>query len=135
MNDTITITLRIPDAILSPNARVMSKKGVFAKAGKTRAYRQHARDQMTLAMLESKLGPFPWPHAYLRFNFYFATNRNRDEDNFEARMKAGRDGMADAGIVTNDRYFRMQRPTMQVDKKNPRVVVEISRKEAKGTHD
>lgn len=126
---SIKITLRLPDAILSPNARVMSKKGVFAKAGKTRAYRKHACDHMTLAMLASSLGPFPWPHAYIRFNFYFATNRNRDEDNFEARMKAARDGMADAGIVTNDRYFRMQRPTMQVDKENPRVEVTISRDE------
>lgn len=126
----IRLTLRLPDAILSPNARVMSKKGVFARAGKTKRYRNHACEQMTLAMRDSDLGPFPWPHAYIRFNFYFGTNRNRDEDNFEARMKAARDGMADAGIVTNDRYFRMQRPTMQVDKENPRVVVEISRKES-----
>jgi crossover junction endodeoxyribonuclease RusA len=95
----MTITLSLPPAALSPNARVhWGKKHRAAKA-----YRNTAR---WLAWSASQdRDDFPWPRARVTCRFYFRVNRKRDGDNLLASMKPAFDGIAAAGVVKDDSAF------------------------------
>jgi len=71
----------------------------------------------------------PWPAATLECTFYHKCVRTRDKDNANASMKHAFDGIAAAGIVTNDTHFTPLPPTLLISKDNPRVEVIITRKE------
>ena len=57
----------------------------------------------------------------VQYTFHPAIKRARDDDNFAARMKAARDGMADA-LGVNDCGFVTQ-PVVFAAKRNPACVV------------
>jgi len=122
--NTITLTLDLPPRELSPNHQPASRGGRMGKAAKTKAYRRYVA-MVALAALGRRPAPM-WPAATLSLAFYFATKRRRDKDNAAASFKAGRDGLADAGIVANDCGITDLPVVMQVDKDRPSLTATIS---------
>ena len=121
MNETITIILPIPKAILSPNARGSWQ----AKAGATKRARKLACDAVTALELDST----PWPALEASEAFFFSTNRRRDERNAVAKLKAYYDGFTDAGLMLDDDFETLShgKPTFDLDKINPRVEITLTR--------
>lgn len=114
-----TITLDLPPNTLSLNARChWSKKP-------TKRFRTAARDHARAV----KPPGLPWPKATMTVDWYFADKRGlaADDDNLVGRTKAVRDGIADAGVVSNDRDIRTEIGERAVDKANPRIVVRLTR--------
>lgn len=114
-----TLQLPIPDRRLSPNARShWWAKSVLTKAGRTAARIE------ALRVLDGRLPP-KWIKARMRVTLFHRTKRTPDPDNFIASLKAYCDGIADAGIVVNDRGLWPERPVfVQVDRL-PRIEIEI----------
>ncbi len=73
--------------------------------------------------------PQTWDRNGLRYavilRFFFATNRRRDEDNALSSMKAGFDGMSDAGLWLDDSRISPRVAEMGRDKARPRVEVTV----------
>jgi len=130
---SVTVTLPLPPRELSPNHTVGSRGGRFRKAGKTKQYRVVAAWAAVDAMVEHNFdhkredGPCLWPTATVQATFYFKDKRRRDRDNLLASMKAAFDGLADAGLVTNDAGFTYLPVRVEVDKANPRVELVITK--------
>jgi len=118
MNE-VTITLSLPDKSLSPNARVHW-------AEKARVVKHHRHAAYVTAVTALKTGP-RWPQATLHITAYFRTSRMPDADNFIASLKAYCDGIADAGIIENDRGLWPARPKFHKDSQRPRVELRIVR--------
>ena len=118
--ESITITLPLPSRKLSPNARVHWAE----KAKLTRAARKVAH----LAALEALnlRRPPGWLKARLEVKAFFKTNRSRDADNFMASLKSVCDGIADSGIIANDKGLWPERPTFEKDAENPRIELTIT---------
>lgn len=121
--ESITITLDLPPRELSPN--VKSHWAVKARA--VRAYRNAAK----FAVLEKGLpASAPWGRCRVRTAFYFAVQRGRDGDNLLASMKAAFDGIADSGLVVNDKGMIHDPPLIEVNPDiEPMVVVCVERME------
>lgn len=100
----ITLIFPIPDAKLSPNARVHWA----AKSKIVKAHRQRA-SQGTPDFLKNKK-----VLAY-QLDFIFPNNIRRDIDNFTARCKSYLDGISDA-IEQDDSTWDMKAPTRAVKK-------------------
>lgn len=124
---SVEITLSLPPKALSPNARVH-----WAEKYKiTRAYRQQAA-YLTRIVIGKVFDwkPPQWKHATAKMTFYFKDPwRRRDPDNLGASMKAGVDGIVDAGLLKDDSGLRHEPVEIDKagDKMNPRVVIEIVR--------
>ncbi len=118
--NSITITLPLPARELSPNARVHWAK----KAKITKAHRQAAGITAWVATGDSE--PPHWKKAKMQVKAYFKTRRFPDPGNFMASLKAYEDGIADAGVVENDRGLWPERPEFFTDKANPRIEITIS---------
>lgn len=116
--NTVTITLPLPPRALHPNSR----PHFMAKANAAKKYRA------TASVLASACwrGPGPkWPAAQVHIVYFFKDTRRRDRDNLLAWLKAGIDGIADSGIVGNDADFVYHPILLAVDKKRPRVEIEV----------
>ena len=114
-----TITMPLPPLILRPNGRGHH----MAKAKVTKIYRGLA---YLLAKRALGTAPAPmWDKASVHYSFHFATNRFWDPSNACAAMKAAEDGLQDAGLVRNDRNLWPDRPSMDKDAANPRVVITV----------
>lgn len=126
----LTITLPLPDASLSPNSR----KHWRVKAKATATYRLLSKLEAINAMLRCNMHhaewTFAWRLATVRCLFYHRDSRRRDSDNLLASMKAAFDGLADAGVVTNDSGFTHLPVFKAKDGKQPRVEIEITRGES-----
>jgi crossover junction endodeoxyribonuclease RusA len=118
---SITITLPLPVHKLSPNARVHWAE----KAKLVRASRKVAH----LAALEALnlRRPPGWLKAKMNVTAYFKQNRSRDADNFMASLKSACDGIADAGIIANDKGLWPERPVFAKDAANPRIEITITK--------
>ena len=117
----LTVTLRLPDLALSPNARVHWAQ----KAAATRAYRTlaHVRGLEALGNVDH----LPrWKRATARAIFYVPDRRRRDRDNLLASLKAAFDGFVDAGILEDDAGLTHLPVVIQVDQDNPRVEIRLS---------
>lgn len=86
-----------PPAILNPNAR----PNVFRKARSTKGYREtcHWLAKIAPKPVLPPDGPIP-----IELTFCPPDARARDDDNFEAAFKAGRDGVAAAWGVDDSRF-------------------------------
>lgn len=115
--ETLVVTLPLPPRILTPNGR-----GHWA--AKDRA----TGECRTLAeMAVRSIGRFPrWEGATLRPVFYWPVKRRRDDDNAAASLKAYRDGIADAGLVSDDSQIHAVRPVCERDADNPRVEIHLT---------
>lgn len=112
----MTITLPLPSAKLSPNARVSWR----ARHSLTKAHRQRAK-LATLALLPGEERP-----TFTRYlvTFYFPTARRRDDDNALASCKAYRDGIADA-LGIDDHSLTLSSHLLTLDRQNPRIVFRL----------
>ena len=63
--------------------------------------------------------------AEVDIDWYDERDYRRDQLNIPGYLKAGFDGLQDAGIVENDRHFKIGRIQILYDKVNPRVVLKI----------
>ena len=117
---SITITLPIPHPKLSPNARVHWAQ----KAKLVKSHRDNAAYR-SIAAIKGREYPF-WTKARVSVVAYFKTAAHRDADNIMASMKAYFDGIADAGIVDNDRAFSHEPLKIEKDAQNPRVEITIT---------
>jgi crossover junction endodeoxyribonuclease RusA len=115
----IRVTLPLPPRELHPNARVHWRK-------KSRATREYRRRAWAEAMRATPVREPRYARATCRVWFYLPDNRRRDSDNLLAWMKAGIDGLADAGIVENDRAFSFPAVEVALDRNNPRVILEVT---------
>jgi len=119
----ILITLPLPLAELSPNARVFWAK----KAKITKAYREY-----TWAETKKRLGrsdPPRWAEATVQATFYYPTAHKHDRDNALASLKAAFDGIADAGVVENDAGLIHLPVKMEIDRDRPRLELVIEGKD------
>lgn len=98
---SISIELPLPPRALHPNARAHHM--VRARAAKK--YRDTVGWLAIEAMQKAGLDRPAWTAATLQLEYVFATPRRRDDDNLNAWFKAGRDALADAGLVANDSAF------------------------------
>lgn len=116
--ESIKITLRLPGTVLSPNAPRGTHWAVRRDA--IRAYRGLACAEAMAIGNRNR-----WKSAEQRATFYFTANRNRDGDNFLARLKPVWDGLQDAGVLDNDSGLVHHPVKFEIDKENPRVEIEI----------
>lgn len=118
--NSITITIPLPPKEVRPNARCHWT----AKARHTAAYRRMAHWN-TLTAMGSGI-PERWLKAKVNIKAYFPTARHLDPDNLIASLKAAFDGIADAGVVTNDKGLWPERPDIYKDAKNPRIELTVT---------
>jgi crossover junction endodeoxyribonuclease RusA len=112
----LVVTLRLPPRILSPNAR----PNRYAKAEAVRQYRETAH----LLALAERPGR-PMRCARVTATFYFRDRRPRDGDNLLASLKPAFDGLADAGVVTNDSGLVHMPVEQRLDRAKPRVEIAV----------
>lgn len=123
--DSITITLPLPAKELSPNYTPMSRGAGMAKARKKKEATQYAW-AVTLDLLGRHKAP-KWKKATLQAAFYWPTMGFPDDDNAMGSLKAYRDGIALAGVVTNDKVVTTLPWTIAKDKTKPRVEITITK--------
>lgn len=120
---SITIILPLPARKLSPNARVhWAEKAKLTKAARKTAH---------LAALEALNLRHPpvWLRAKMEVKAYFKTLNFPDADNLTASMKSSIDGIADSGIIANDKGLWPERPVFAKDSRNPRLELTITGEE------
>lgn len=117
---SLTVTVALPPKACNPNARLHWA----AKGRGVRACRQAAA-LAAKAALKGKPAPM-WAKAAVKVEAFFPTARFPDPDNLIASLKATFDGLADAGVVANDRGLWPERPSIAKDKANPRIVLTIT---------
>ena len=117
---TRTIVLPLPPKELSPNARVH----YMAKAKAAKRYRNRAALEAAAVRPDK-----PWKRATVQAFVYHKIRRGRDGDNMLASLKSAIDGLADGGIIENDRELTHKPVVFGVDKSNPRVELLITRDE------
>ncbi|MBE3039694.1 MAG: hypothetical protein IMZ62_12900 [Chloroflexi bacterium] len=125
--EPLAIRLPLPPKILHPNHHVASRAGRMAQARATAAYRT-----ATCACAMEAIGrclPPMWARAKLTYTFFLL--RDQDADNLNGWMKAGQDGLADAGLVPNDKCFVPQPPGKVIVKEKPGVTVTVEPLEGK----
>lgn len=105
----VCITLPLPNKALSPNARVHWR----SKANAVSEARWLAGEKARVAM--AVVGTGTWTRARYTATFIFPDRRSRDLDNLMAMLKPYLDGIADAGLVENDRSLVPQEPAIQYD--------------------
>ena len=116
----LSITLPLPAKELSPNSRCH----FMSKANKVKRYRLDAKHAAMIAAHECGIRE-PLERVRITATFFHRQNRHRDADNALASLKAAFDGLADAGIVTNDRKITHAPVEFCVDAENPRVELRV----------
>ena len=115
---TVVITLMLPARALSPNARnhwrIVSKD--------KRYYRQMASINARLAHNGQ---PFKAATCEARF-FFKDDKRKRDRDNLLASLKSAFDGLADGGLIENDRDLTHLPVKVGIDNDRPRVELHVT---------
>lgn len=120
---TLTVTLSLPPRELHPNHTVGSRGGRMGKSTKTKAYRNLAHSCAKAALFGAT--PPRWPAAVALATFYVKDRRRRDRDNLLASLKAGFDGIADAGVVADDAGLTHQPVRVFVNKDRQYVTIEL----------
>ena len=125
--DSITITLPLPNKMLSPNHTVGSIGGRMAKAQAIKSYRQNAWLATLAHVAEGHVSPMQ--SAQVTLTFHLPDQRRRDIGNLEASMKPAYDGLVDAGLIVDDDYLHLRHlpSTIEIDKGNPRVEITVTR--------
>lgn len=119
---SITITVPHPPKECRPNGR-------FHYMAKARANKKCRIRACLLATAEMNGQPPRWKKAAVQVVAYFRTAAFPDPDNFIASLKATFDGIADAGVVENDRGLWPERPQFFKDRDDPRVELTITQEE------
>lgn len=115
---TVVITLMLPAHALSPNARNHWRTVWKAK----KYYRQIASANARLAY-----NGHPFKSATCEARFYFKNDkRKRDRDNLLASLKSAFDGLADGGLIENDRDLTHLPVKVGIDDERPRVELHVT---------
>ena len=118
----MTIPLPLPPKELHPNAS--AKIHHMKKARIRRQYRETCGWAAKAAILRSSWALVS--DATVLATFYFNTKRERDGDNLIAWIKAGIDGLVDAGVFEDDNRIKYLPVVIVVDKTAaPRVEIEV----------
>jgi len=122
--NSITISLRLPPKEMSPNYKAWTRGSSFAKNRAKKADTELAQ-LVTLEALGRRKAPM-WKKATLDAVFYWPTMGFPDDDNAIGSLKGFRDGIAKAGVVTNDRILKHRDTTFLKDKDDPHVEITIT---------
>jgi crossover junction endodeoxyribonuclease RusA len=114
--ETLVVTIPYPPTILNPNGR-----GHWSQRYRAQQAQKQAAE---LAVLRTRRAP-RWETAETQAVFFVPRARPMDGDNAAATLKGAWDGVAAAGVVTNDRGMIHQPPTFAVDVDRPRVELTI----------
>lgn len=117
------ITLPLPPRALSPNAR-----GHWAK--KMKAVKKYREDAALAALAAGAKTWEPLTSAKVECRFFFRPRkqgggRMPDPDNLIASMKAGFDGLTDAGVFADDNKL-VHLPPLRAWDAEPRVEIHVS---------
>ena len=127
----VVVTVPLMHKALSPNARCHWA----TKARAVKLAREHAKASALLFLYDwgrengIRFPPPRWSKAGIRATFYLRDRRgtDADQDNRIASLKATIDGIAEAGVVENDKGLVWASPPIAhaIDAKRPRVEVEV----------
>ena len=119
----LTFQLPLADRSLSPNAR--PHWAVKAKAKKLA--RALASKEAGRVLCEARMEPPRWCKAGMKAVFFLLPKQQQpDPDNIMAMLKPYIDGLADAGIVANDKNLWPERPEVRRVERLPRVEITIT---------
>lgn len=120
---SIQLTIPHPPASLSPNGRPSR----WQKARDAKQLRSDAAHLTRQAIWEAGIDDHPWSGARLDIHWRFA-GVQPDDDGVIGRIKAARDGIADACLVANDRDIVTGRVSFErVRRKEQCVVLTLTR--------
>lgn len=125
----ITITMPLPPKCLRGNAKPpCSRRGAI---GLSKAKQKVRGDAYKLAMAAIGRARVPrWSRATVSLRWYAQRSSwLPDEDNAVRSVKHHIDGLADAGVVTNDRDICGWEVVREVDGTRPRVEITVRAKE------
>ncbi len=115
------VTLPLPDRGLSPNER--THWGRLSKLKKS--HRRAAYYAARHAMNEQGISGIPWVRCSVQVYWFAKRKPFPDGDNATAILKSVFDGIADSGIVKNDKRFIHQPVLFRWDKLDPRVEIRL----------
>lgn len=122
----LTFQLPVPDRALSPNGRA-HRAVKWKAASKARSV---AKAEAERVLADAKMKEPYWKKAkYTAVLFMAGRMMRQDPDNFIATLKPYIDGIADAGIVYNDRDLWPERPEFRKVERMPRVEITITPEE------
>lgn len=119
MRQSVTIVLPHPPLPLRPNSRTHWR----SKARAVKAYRALAKISATRSLAMD--APPCWAKARVRVVWRCRTKIHPDPDNIIASLKAAFDGLADAGVVENDRGLWPERPRIETGASWAEVVLTV----------
>lgn len=119
---SVTVTIPVPHRSLSPNARAY-----WAVKAKHKQNARHTAQILTLK--ETKCSIHNWPTASVAVVWFArtASGLRMDHDNIIGSLKGTIDGIADAGLLADDRGVTWLPPRVEVDKLNPRIEITITK--------
>lgn len=116
----LTIRLPIPASQLSPNYR-----GHWTKISRAKKQAKKIAYLRTLEALRQRATDTLPVFTHYRLDFYFKTNRNRDDDNAKASCKAFRDGIAQALQVDDSTLKDTHEAGMNINKTDPHLIITL----------
>jgi len=75
---------------------------MIGKSVAAKKQRERAKEEVEALHLDTT----PWDKVSCKYIFYHPVKRRRDDDNYIAAMKSARDGIVQAGLVTDDNSDR-----------------------------
>lgn len=118
----LTFQLPMPDSRLSPNSR----NHWAVKSKVVKASRLAAAEEARRVLSDNQMEPPRWEKASMGVVLFLGPrNKQPDPDNLIASLKPYIDGLADAGIVANDKNLWPDRPEIRRVERLPRVEITI----------
>lgn len=114
----VVIVMPHPPSSLSPNARVHWR----VRARDAARVRREAFCLTRQAIWDGGIDSHPWDAAVMDIEWRFS-GRQSDSDNVVTRVKAARDGIADACLVRDDKYVVIGSITMERVRRSEQAVV------------
>jgi len=124
MNETVTIILPLPPAVLNPNGQ----HGHWARRASAL---KKCRRLASQAVEDEGVTSGPWSRVEVKAVFFHKTIRRRDGSNFNTRLKGYFDGIVDAGLVVDDdsTHWTTMPAEFHTDTKQGRVEITVTRVE------
>lgn len=136
MNNLITLTYSLPHTMLNPNNR----PNEFSSKRAHRIYRERVKMRRrttffaTVGQVRTVGLPdnLKWKDVMAEIVWYAKTLTILDADNALASLKSTIDGIADSGLILNDRYVSYAPMRFEKDKDEPRVVITLTEMDSDG---
>jgi Holliday junction resolvase RusA-like endonuclease len=118
---SLTITIPHPPLPCRPNSRTHWRK----KAQAVKAYRIQAFAYANAVLAAYGHKPPRWDKARVRVVWRCTKRIYPDPDNIIASLKAAFDGLADAGVVSDDKGLWPERPIVETGRHWPEVEITV----------